>query len=65
MKKQTKKLIPMRIRMLMNNDINLYSKNIPNWENISLKEQNRCMSVNRFRVESEGLHPISLPDWEL
>jgi len=51
--------------MLMNNDINLYSKNIPNWENISLKEQKRCMSVNRFRVESEGLHPISLPDWEL
>lgn len=62
MKKQT---IPMKIRMSMTNNIELYKKHIHNWDDLPTFEQDRCMRVNHLRVEGEGLPPVSLPDWEV
>ena len=57
--------IPLKIRLEMTNNIDLYRKYIPNWDDLLLCEQTRCMKVNQLRVEGEGLNPVALPDWEI
>ena len=55
----------MKERLKMTNNIDLYLNSLPNFGNLTPSEQDRCMKVNRFRVEAMGLEPIALPDWEI
>jgi hypothetical protein len=49
----------------MTNSIDLYVNSLPKFSEQTPSEQERCMRVNQFRVESEGLLPVALPDWEI
>jgi hypothetical protein len=55
----------MKERLKMTNNIDLYINSLPIFSEQTPSEQERCMRVNRFRVEAMGLEPVALPDWEV
>ena len=63
--KNKTRMIPLKKRLGMTNNIDLYLNSLPDFSKQTPSEQQRCMRVNQFRVESEGLPPVALPDWEL
>lgn len=66
MKKKNKtRMIPLKERLAMSNSIDLYINSIVNFSNQTPSEQERCMRANQLRVESYGLKPVALPDWEV
>lgn len=64
-KKNKTRQIPLKERLKMTNSIDLYVNSLPKFSEQTPSEQERCMKVNQFRVESEGLPPVMLPDWEV
>ena len=64
-KKKKKRLIPMKELLMAENNISLYRKYIPEFDDQTPSEQERCMAVNHLRVVQLCLPPVALPDWEV